>query len=510
VFFNPYFYVKLFYLSSINKLATQTLWYGVSTIAQRMLSYLLTPLLTSIFVAGDFGKITTVFAVAAFLNIIYSFGMETAYFRFLNEEKEEKVFNAAFKTILIITLAVSAVLWMNAQIIADLIKIPDHPEYIQWVIIIVILDNLSVLPFAKLRHTGRPVKYAFIKLVSILLQIGLVYFWYFICKNATPGSLFFSFYDSSVGPGYVFLANVFASALAFLLLFREWISFRWESDPVFWKKIIQYSLPLLLVGFGGMVNELIDRFMLINIYPGTVQERYTQTGIYSANYKLAVIIALFIQAFRLGAEPFFFKHSTQSDAPKIYARVMNFFVITCCLCFLSVVLFLDYWKYFMGKTDPAYWTGLKVVPVLLIAKIFLGMYYNLSVWYKITNKNMTGAWITIGGVVITLVVNYLLVPYWGYMGCAVATLCCYSSMMLASYYLGQKHFPVPYDWKRIVMYIGLVLLIFICHQWTLQFISHPVLRFLDGVLFGIVFLTAVILTEKNELVQLPFFKKWLR
>jgi O-antigen/teichoic acid export membrane protein len=505
----PYFYSnKLFVLSSIKKLATQTVWYGASTIFSRMLGYLLTPLLTSIFVASDFGKITTLFTLAAFMNILYSFGMETAYFRFLSEEKENKVYNAAFTTILVSGCFFSLLLFGLTDAVAAYIKLSDHTEYIYWVIWIVIFDTLAVLPFAKLRYSGRPKKYAFIKIINIIIQIGLVIFFLIICKNAEKGSWLSSLYDHQTGVGYVILANVFSSALTLLLLSAELFKYRWSFGKEFFRKMIIYALPLLIVGFGGMVNELIDRFMILQLYPGTVVEKYTQSGIYSANFKLAIVIVLFIQAFRLGAEPFFFKQSIQVNAPIIYARVMKYFVITCCICFLMVVLFLDFWKYFMGNRHTEYWNGLHVVPILMLAKIFLGIYYNLSVWYKLTNKNLTGAWITLGGVVITVAINFLMIPSWGYTACAVATLCCYGFMMVASYLLGQKHYPVPYDIKIIGTYILVAVLIFGLHFYLSQFVTSLIVRFVTGALFSLSYLIVVFNIDRKEFIQLPVIRKW--
>jgi O-antigen/teichoic acid export membrane protein len=497
-------------LSGIKKLASQTAWYGFSNIGSRMLNYLLTPLLTSLFAAGDFSKISTLFAMAAFMNIIFSFGMETTYFRFLNEEQEQKVFNTTFTTILLSTLIFSLLGWFSALPIAGMIQLQDHPQYVQWVILIVVFDTLSVLPFAKLRHKGRPHKYAFVKISNVLLQIGLIYFILVICKNADPASFWYQWYRPEIGVGYVILVNVFASALTFLLLTGEMFSYRWETDRIFWKKTLIYALPLLIVGFGGMINEMIDRFMLLNYYPGTIPERHQANGIYSANYKLAVVIVLFIQAFRLGAEPFFFKAAAQKDAPLVYARVMKFFVIVCCFSFLGVVLFLDLWKYFMGSTHKEYWSGLVIVPLLMVSKIFLGIYYNLSVWYKLTNKNLMGAWITIGGAIITVSLNYFLIPYWGYTACAIATMVCYGSMMVSSYYLGQKYFPVPYDVKRLLGYILLAVFIYFMYQYAVVGnITIVPVKLLVGFLFALIYAGMIFWIDKDEFRRLPLFSKWM-
>lgn len=297
--------------------------------------------------------------------------------------------------------------------------------------------------------------------------------------------------------------------MTFMLLSTEILDYRWEIDAMLLRKMLIYTLPLLVVGFGGMINEMIDRFMILNYYPGTLQEQHIINGIYSANYKLAVVIVLFIQAFRLGAEPFFFKSAIKADAALVYARVMKYFVITCCVCFLGVVLFLDLWKYFMGNTHKEYWSGLIVVPLLMVAKIFLGIYYNLSVWYKITNRNMMGAWITIGGAVITIGLNYLLIPHWGYTACAITTIVCYGSMMIASYLMGQKHFPVPYDVKRIIGYILFAVVIYLLYYLLANDMTNIPLKIMIGVICCVVYGICIVLTDKAEFSRLPFISKWI-
>jgi O-antigen/teichoic acid export membrane protein len=474
-----------------------------------MLNYMLTPLLTSIFSPGDFSKISTLFALAAFMNVVYTFGMETTYFRFLTQEKEQKVFNTTVTNILLSTVLFSLLSFAFVHPLTNLIKLGGDHEYVQWVIMIVIFDTLSAIPFARLRQMGRPHKYAFLKISNVLLQIGLIYFILKYCKNAEASSLWAGLYDPKIGVGYVILANLFASAFTFILLSAEFRQYRWAIDPTFWKQTIMYSLPLLIVGFGGMINEMIDRFMILSFYPGTHLERHTMNGIYSANYKLAIVIAIFIQAFRLGAEPFFFRESTNANAPQIYARIMKFFVVTCCFCFLGVVLFLDLWKYFMGDTYKEYWSGLVVVPLLMVAKIFLGIYYNLSVWYKLTNKNIIGAWITIGGAVITVASNYILIPYLGYTGCAITTIICYGSMMLSSYYLGQKHFPVPYDVKRILTYILSAVLTYGIYHLMVRGMTAIPIKLVIGFVLCIAYATIVFISDKEEFSRLPILSKWL-
>lgn len=500
-------------MSSIKKLAGQTIWYGASSIFGRFLNYLLTPLLVTIFATGEYGKISTLFTIAAFLNIIYTYGLETSYFRFASLEPESKVYNTCITSLIFTTSIFTAVLLLFTNELAGFLEMPDHPEYILWVIFIVALDTLAVMPFAKLRYEGRPRKFAAIKVLNILVNIGLVIFFLVVCKNAhekNAGNFFASIYKPEIGLGYVIISNLVASGVTLLLLGKEFFQFRLRLNPIFWKKLMAYSWPLVIVGFGGMINETIDRIMLLKLYPGTIEEAFSQTGIYSANYKLAVIIVLFIQAFRMGAEPFFFKQSTSENAQRIYARVMKFFVIACCFCFLGVTLFLDIWKYFMGTAHPEYYSGLKVVPLLMTAKIFLGIYYNLSIWYKIKEKNLTGAWITIGGAVITIAINWFFIPVWGYVACAIATVFCYGFMMLLSYLLGQKHYPVPYPVKKILAYIAICMIMFGLHQAFLLFEMNRWINRGVAVAFIGLFTLLVLNVERKDFQRLSVVGRFLK
>jgi O-antigen/teichoic acid export membrane protein len=260
-----------------------------------------------------------------------------------------------------------------------------------------------------------------------------------------------------------------------------------------------------------MINETIDRFMIVNRFEGTVEAAKSANGIYSANYKLAVLIVLFIQAFRMGAEPFFFRQSKEVGAQRTYARVMKFFVIVCCLCFLGVALFLDIWKHFMGiRNHPEYLEGLKIVPILMLAKIFLGIYYNLSIWYKLTDRTLTGAWITLGGAVVTVTINYFLIPYWGYMACAWATLACYGLMMWWSYRLGQKHYPVPYAWKKLTAYVTICVLLYLMHVGFRAISPGIWWTHAMGVLLLTAFAALVVRVERKELAKIPVLSRFIQ
>jgi O-antigen/teichoic acid export membrane protein len=455
-------------LSSIKNLASQTFWYGFSNIFGRFLNYLLTPLLTTIFASQKYGDISILFASAAFLQVIYTYGMETSYFRFSTLHPEKEVYDTGLSTLLITTVLFTAILFIPVQSLANYMEIGSHPEYIQWVLLIVALDTLAVIPFSKLRHEGRPRKFAFIKILNILINVGLVVFFLVYCKGQHEKgaeNFFAVLYDPRIDIGYVFIAQLVASAVTLLMLWKEITSFSFVWNGKLVREMLIYTAPLVIVGFGGMINETIDRFMITSLYPGSSDEARSANGIYSANAKLAIIITLFITAFRMGAEPFFFKQAKDENAPRTYARVMKFFVIACCLCFLSVMLFLDIWKYFMGvKRHPEYLEGLKIVPLLMLDKIFLGIYYNLSIWYKLTNKNMMAAYLTIAGAILTISINWVLIPRIGYVGCAIASFVCYGFMMTTSYILGQKYFPVPYAWKKLLAYIVICFILFLIHQ----------------------------------------------
>jgi O-antigen/teichoic acid export membrane protein len=501
-------------LGSIAKLAGQTFWYGLSSILGRFINYLLTPLLTAIYASGKYGDISVLFALAAFLNIVFTLGMETTYFRFSRDADEKRVFDSGQTLLTATTLLLCAGLLAPLPAIAGRLRLGEHPEYLRWVLWIVALDTLAVLPFARLRHLGRPRAFAAVKILGILVNVALVVFFLVLCKGDHERgrtTLWAALYDPRIDIGYVFLANLAASAVTLLLLHRQLLAWRPRVDLRLLGRMLAYAAPLLVVGFGGMVNETIDRFMILERFPGTVEAAKSANGIYSANYKLAVLIVLFIQAFRMGAEPFFFRQSAEnSDAPVVYARVMKFFVIACCLGFLSVVLFLDVWKHFMGiRRHPEYLQGLMVVPVLLLAKICLGVYYNLSIWYKVTDRTLTGAWITLGGALVTVAVNYLLVPAIGYWACAWATLLCYGFMMVVSYRLGQRHYRVPYAWKKLTAYVVISVLLFLAHRAFRQASPGMVWTHAGGVAAMLLFLALVARIERRELaaMRIPGFGK---
>lgn len=499
-------------MSSIKKLAGQTVWYGASSIAARFLNYLLTPYLTAKLTDSSYGEMSLVFAAIPFLNVIFTYGMETAYFRFVQKEDFKKdIYNTSVVSIISSTIFLTGLLLIFNSSIADFIRIKEHPEYITWSAYIIAFDTLSVLPFARLRQDGRPVKFAVVKITGILVNIFVTYFFLSVCPKIyaqNPQSPLLVFYKPGTGVGYVIIAILVQSVVTLLLLSKELLQFRWRFNKSLWQQMIIYSLPLVIAGFGGMINETFDRIMLGWWAPvQNVEAARAEVGIYSACYKLSILISLFIQAFRMGAEPFFFKQAEGQDAPKVYARVMKFFVITITVMFLVVVLYLDIWKEFIR--NPQMWVGLKVVPVLLLANMFLGIYYNLAIWYKITHKTMAGAWITIAGAIITLIINYLFIPHFSYMACAWATFACYGSMMVISYVWGQKHYRIPYATKKLVAYIVIVILLFFINNVITGFLETPLLKYSLATLLLGAYLLFILRIEKKEFQRLPVIGKYL-
>lgn len=494
-------------------MAGQTLWYGVSSIAARFINYLLTPYLTLKFSNTGFGEISLLYAAIPFLNVIFTYGMETAYFRFYNTRADKNaVYNTASMSLLFSTIALTAVLVFCRQPLAATLRMPEHPEYFTIAAFIIGIDALATIPFARLRQEGRPVKYALVRVGGILLNIAATYFFISICPTIAashPNSMIGVWYDPTWNVGYVFIATLLQSIFTLALLSKELFGFKWQFDKPLWKEMMIYSLPLIVAGFGGMINETFDRIMLGWLAPVATEEAAkAQVGIYSACYKLSILITLAVQAFRMGAEPFFFKQAADNSAAKTYARVMKFFVITLCVMFLAVMLFIDGWKNFIQNKEM--WVGLKVVPILLLANIFLGVYYNLSIWYKLGNRTMSGAWITIGGAIITLAINWFFIPYYSYMACAWATFICYGSMMVASYWWGQKVYPVPYAWKKLTAYLAIAVMIYGVHWLFSQWVDNMWLVYSSAVLLLGLFCLLILRVERKEFQKLPVVGRWVK
>jgi len=500
-------------LSNIKNLAGQTIWYGASSIAARFLNYLLTPYLTATLSGPGYGEMSLVYAAIPFLNVIFTYGIETAYFRFSrNDGAQKDIYSTASISVFCSTILLTTLLLLSGTNVAQWLKLDEHPEFITYSAFIIAFDTLSTLPFAKLRQQGKPKKFAFIRITSIVLTIALTYFFISVCPKIiakNPDSFISAFYKKDYGVGYVIIANLIASVFTLILLYKELFSFKWKFSVTTWQKMMLYSMPLIIAGLGGMINETFDRIMLNWWAPvSNALEAKNEVGIYSACYKLSILISLFIQAFRMGAEPFFFKQADGNNPQRTYARVMKFFVITITVMFLIVALYLDIWKYFIMNKD--FWVGLKVVPVLLLANMFLGIYYNLSVWYKLTDKTFYGAWITIAGAAITIIINYLFIPYFSYMACAWATFASYGSMMLISYVWGQKHYRIPYAWKKLLAYMVIVVLLYFLHQGIIAINDNKYLNIISATIFVMAYCWFLAKIEKKELPKLPLIGKYFK
>jgi len=488
------------------------MWYGVSSIAARFINYLLTPYLTFKFTESQYGEMSIIYAFLPFMNVIYTYGMETAFFRFANKAEKQTVYNTTSISLVFTTICLSVLMISLQHPLSVILQITQHPEYLSLAAAVIALDALSSIPFAKLRQDARPVKFASVKVGGILMNIISIYFFLSSCPHwlaANPNHWVGYFYRPDWAIGYVLVANVIQSFFTLLFLSKEFLGFEWKFDKKLWKEMMYYGLPLIIAGFAGMINETFDRIMLGWWAPvHDIDAAKAEVGIYSACYKLSILITLAVQGFRMGAEPFFFKQSVEENAPKVYARVMKFFVITLCLMFLLVALYLDIWKHFIR--NPKMWVGLRVVPILLLANMFLGIYYNLSVWYKLGHKTMAGAWITLLGAVITLLINYFFIPYFSYMACAWATFACYGSMMVVSFIWGQREYRIPYAWKKLLAYIVMVVLIFFIHAGITYLYNHTIFNLVFASLLTAAFALFVFKVERKEMQKLPIVGKWIK
>jgi O-antigen/teichoic acid export membrane protein len=499
-------------LSGIKKLAGHTLWYGVPKIFSRFLNYGLTLLGFRLFDAATTSDLTQVYAVIPFLNVIFTYGLETSFFRFAQTNDRKTLYNTLSVSILVSTIVLTLLLFIFKTPLTEFLELKNHPDYVTWMIWIIFFDTLIVIPLSQLRLEERPARYALVNMASIFINIAVVFFFLFVAKNAyerDPQTILGAIYDPKIGVGYFILGNLVASVASLLFLLPEIKQVRFVFDKKVWNQVMAYSYPLLIVGFGGMVNELLSRVIYRKVADGTSLEQDRELGIFGANYKLAVLITIFIQIFRLAAEPFFFNQSAREDAKKIYARVMKFFVIACCFMFLVIALFLDFWQLLIASKFKEYAEGIHIVPVLAMASVFLGIYYNLSIWYKLTNKNMFGAYITIGGAVITVLFNIWWIPVFGYTGAAWATFICYAFMMVISYMQGQKYYPVPYPKKKLLAYLGVAVILYAVHELLARqlkesWAGYPYIYYGTGMLFMVLFGILILRVESKELQRLPY------
>lgn len=488
----------------LKKLAGQTVIYGLGTILPRFLNYLLTPILTRQFLPAEYGINSLLFAYISFLNVVFTYGMETTFFNFYNKlEDKSRVFSTSVISLLASSVIFSLILFSFSPLISDYLSTPNasYPvSFIVWSTLIMAIDAMTVIPFARLRAENKALKFSLLKLLNVVVNFALTVFFVQVCKSAydhQEANFFAHFYNPEIGIGYVFLATLIANAVSLLLLSPQIFSINFSLDTDLLKQMLKYTWPLIILGLAGMVNETLDRIILKELVPDESQGQIDQ-GIYGACYKIAILMTIFIQAFRFAADPFFFGKSKDKDAKKTYAVVMKYFVIFCLLIFLGTLLNLDWIKYLV---DEPYWAGLKVVPVLLLANLCLGVVYNLAIWYKLSGQTKYGAIISLAGAAVTLLVNILFVPTYSYLACAWATLAAYGSMMMLSYLLGQKNYPIKYNLRAMAVYGGFTFLIYLLSQ-TYAGLENIVLRVFLNNLLIVLFVWVIYKLEINNLKKL--------
>ncbi|HAX95408.1 MAG TPA: polysaccharide biosynthesis protein [Prolixibacteraceae bacterium] len=502
-FLNSIFVLKFTELNPFRKLIGDTAIYGVSSIVGRFLNWWLVPYYTDLFLPEEYGVVTNLYAYVAFLLVILTYGMETGYFRFASRSKDpDKVYSTSQVSLFVTTILFLFIAIVFRNQIAILIGYPDFPEYIWLLATIVAIDAFTSIPFARLRLDNRPLKFAFIKMVNIGLNIGFNLFFLSLCPwilRHYPENPVRYIYSPEIGVGYVFIANLLASFSTLVLLRNEILQMRFSIDKELLKTMLRYSFPILVIGVAGMVNQNIDKILIPFLVPES-QNPMFQVGIYGANYKLAVLMNMFIQAFRYAFEPFFFSRSSDDDSqdPQLYATIMKYFLIFGMLIFLGMTLYIDLIK--VVAIDVRYHEGLKIVPIILIANLFFGIFFSLSIWFKLKDMTRYGSYIALIGAAITLVLNIVLIPRMGYLGSAIAVLVCFMVMMVITYLWGQKYYFIPYDLKRMAIYFfsGLILyfISFLFNDFSL------LIKMLLNTGLFITFLMIMFRLEKQEIFQI--------
>jgi O-antigen/teichoic acid export membrane protein len=485
----------------LKKLASETAIYGVSSILSRLLNYvILTPYLTRAFLTGEYGVVSDMYVYAGLLMVLFTYRMETTFFRFAKDkENRDKVFSTTAWSIIISTVVLVGLLLSFSQGLANLLHYPNNQDYVIWFIFIIAFDALAAIPFARLRLENRPIRFAVLKTLGILVNIFFIFSFLEICpwliEQGFSGIA--NFYNEGNRISYVFVANLLASLAVLLLLLPEFRHLKPIFDKGLWKKMMIYAMPLVIVGFASVINQLISMPLMKELLPYDFNKNMEQVGIYAACAKIAILMSLFTQAFNYAAEPFFFRNADRSDAKKTYAQVAQAFTLVGSLAFLGIMMYIDIIRHFIGSD---FQEGLSVVPILLIAFLLLGIYYNFSIWYKLTDRTKFGAYISLTGVAVTLALNFILIPKIGYLGGAWAALACYATMTILSYQLGQKYFPVNYPIGKISLYIGSAILVYLGSTQVAFMTSENLgLRLLVNTLFLLSWVGAIYSLEKKNL-----------
>lgn len=442
-------------MANLRSLVKDTAIYGISSIAGRFINYLLVPIQTAAFAAGggEYGVVTNIYAYTALLMVILTYGMETTFFRFINKTEDDPM--RVYSTVLV-SVGVSSLLFVIAVFallpqIAGFMKYPDHPDWVAVMFVCVAIDAFKCIPFAYLRYQKRAIKFACLQLVNIILNIilNLAYLIVLPALRLNP----FGLYDDkfTLNVGMVFYINLVCTAVVVVCFWHELTGFRYRFDRALWGKMMRYAWPLLILGIAGILNQTLDKIIFPYLYTGTDEK--AQLGIYGAATKIAMIMAMITQAFRYAYEPFVFGKAKDRDSRDTYAKAMKYFVIFTLLAFLAVIGYMDILRYVIR--DRSYWPGLRVVPIVMAAEIMMGIYFNLSFWYKLIDKTIYGAWFSGAGCLVLVVVNVVFVPRYSYMACAWGGVAGYGTAMLLSYFVGQKKYPIDYPVKEMMVYVAL-------------------------------------------------------
>ncbi|GFZ41169.1 lipopolysaccharide biosynthesis protein [Bacteroides nordii] len=480
-------------MGGLKSLAKDTAIYGVSSIVGRFLNYLLVPIYTISMPAstGGYGIITNMYAITALLLVLLTCGMETGFFRFANKGGEDpvKVYSTTLLTVGAISLSFLAVCLLFLEPIAGVMGYEEHPWYLGMMLIVIAMDAIQAIPFAYLRYKKRPIKFAALKML-------------FICASIILNIVYFVFMKGT-NVGAAFLINLICTSLVMLCLISELRGFRYTLDRDLMKRMFRYSFPILILGIAGILNQVVDKIIFPFVYPDPV-EADVQLGIYGATSKIAMIMAMFTQAFRFAYEPFVFGKSKEKDNRQMYAQAMKFFIIFTLLAFLAVMFYLDILRYVIGRD---YWEGLKVVPIVMAAEMFMGVYFNLSFWYKLTDETKWGAYFSLTACTIVILMNVFLIPVYGYMACAWAGFTGYAVAMLLSYFVGQKKYPIAYDLKSIGGYVLLALMIYVAGEWIP--VDNMLFRLLLRTLLLFVFI-GYIIKHDLPLKQIPVINRFVK
>ena len=459
-------------MANIKSLAKDTAIYGLSSIVGRFLNYLLVPLYTAKLSAasGGYGVITNMYAYTALILVLLTFGMETTFFRFSNKEGEEpqKVYSTILTAVGFTAVVFVALVFTFISPLADVMGYAEHPSYIWVMAMTVAIDAFQCIPFAYLRHKKKAIKFAALKMLFIVMNIllNIVFFVALPALYTSYPDEIGKIYDPTIGAGYAFYINLACTASITFCFYKELTGFRYVFDRELMKRMFSYSWPILILGIAGILNQTADKILFPYIYKG--ENAHEQLGIYGAASKIAMIMAMITQAFRYAYEPFVFGKSKDKDNRETYAKAMKFFIIFTLLAFLTVVGYLDILKHIIGQD---YWSGLKVVPIVMAAEIMMGIYFNLSFWYKLIDKTIWGAWFSGIGCSVLIAINVIFVPQYGYMACAWAGFAGYATAMTLSYFVGQKYYPIKYDLAGIGKYVVLALICFALMKLGRDYIS---------------------------------------